>query len=222
MTVPSWVQEVLSPHADPQSAWCPAGPDRGQATGKHGEAVGSSLHPRARARGAGRHSPVSDQGREVGGELFFTCGNCRGPGSESREALARVNAAQALSRESHGQRTEKPGQVHLPGDPAGPGGAPYWRRQPRSAASWTACPSRGTQGAESRQHPFWVSWRPGAQRTPAINTKGPVGTAGAHRHPCVWSTPESPARGSGGLVQKGHRHPHGNRAVLCCLCGVTR
>lgn len=47
------------------------------------------------------HSPVTDQGREVRGELFVTCGHRWGPGSESGEALARVNTAKALQEERH-------------------------------------------------------------------------------------------------------------------------
>ena len=72
---------------------------------------------------AGGYSPVSNQGWEVWGELFVTRRNRRGPGSEGREALARVDAAQALSGERRRQRSG-------PGPPRTP--APHARPAPHS------------------------------------------------------------------------------------------
>lgn len=121
---------------------------------------------------AGGYSPVSNQGWEVWGELFVTRRNRRGPGSEGREALARVDAAQALSGERRRQRLG-PRPPRAPAPHARGHTAPCWRSRPESAASQTACPSRRVWGAGRGRRLLFLR-RPGARR-PVSNTEVPVG-----------------------------------------------
>lgn len=117
----------------------------------------------------GRHSPVSNQGREVRGELFVTRRHRGGPGSESGEALARVNAAKALQEEEAlGLRGEH-GAPPRPPSPLPPA-QPCWRSWPGSAASQTVCPSQKTWGVGRGRHLF-SGWRPGARRRPVRDTR---------------------------------------------------
>lgn len=127
------------------------------------------------------HSPVTDQGREVRGELFVTCGHRWGPGSESGEALARVNTAKALQEERHRASevirgwgadpcgTPLPSSVPCPAPPC-------WRSWPGSAASPTVCPSQKMWGAGRRRH-LSSGWRRGARRRPVRDTKVVVGAS---------------------------------------------
>lgn len=139
-----------------------------------GRAPSHSLTPRGtrvgkqRGAGEGEHSPgsvervvcVSDQEKSH----FTSPRLCRVPalsvgGRQSRQPLG-------LPKEKGPVPT-----THHPKDPDTGPTAPYWKSRPRSAASWTACPFRKVQGTGKRCHLFWVLWRPGAQRKPAINER---------------------------------------------------
>lgn len=122
------------------------------------------------------------------GEFFVTGRNCRGPGAEGGEALARVNTAEALL----GERCQcqgpepRPSPLALPHRPlphkpspqasAPPHAEPCWRRGPGSAASQTVCLFLKTQGA-GREHHLFFLWRLEARRRPASDTEVPIGTS---------------------------------------------
>lgn len=121
------------------------------------------------------HSPVSNQGWEVWGRVSCHQGNRRGPGSEGGEALARVDAAQALREQGLSEGAPRPPRPpQLPELRA----TPCWRSWLGSAASLAACPSRRTWGAEGGV----ICFTEAGIRDPVSDTEVPLTRWVGHSH----------------------------------------